>query len=107
LNEIIIAAIANMPGWEHRKHVFGYKSKSSVYGPLRTACKLAGAKYYSPHKLGRHKFSARMLAEGKTIQMIAKAGGWKSTRLVADTYGHLEKRDIRETLLGQTWKKEG
>ncbi len=70
--------------------VFGYASRQSVYGPARNACKRAGVEYVPPHQAGRHSFATALDEAGMTATQIAKAGNWKSVRLVQETYTHPE-----------------
>lgn len=68
--------------------VFGYVHRSSVYNTLRRACKKAGVEYLGTHQPGRHSFATSLSEAGWGSKAIAEAGGWKSTRLVAETYEH-------------------
>ncbi len=68
--------------------VFGYKDKSSIYPTLRRACKATGQPYLGTHQPGRHSFATTLSNAGWGSKAIAEAGGWKSVRLVAETYEH-------------------
>lgn len=78
--------------------IFGYASRYSVNQAIERVCKKAGIQYLSSHKVGRHAFAARLLAEGKSLKLLQEAGGWSSMQLVADTYGHLEQSMVDEAL---------
>ena len=78
--------------------VFGYASRYSVNQAIERVCAKAGIPYLSSHKVGRHAFAARLLAEGKSLKLLQEAGGWSSMQLVADTYGHLEQSMVDEAL---------
>lgn len=71
--------------------IFLFKSRHSVYGPAQNACKRAGIEYVPPHQAGRHSFATALDSAGMTAKQIADAGGWKSPRLVQDTYMHPDK----------------
>lgn len=58
--------------------------------------------YMSSHKLGRHAFAARLLAEGKSLKFVAEAGGWKSINIVSEKYGHLERSAVDDRLREST-----
>lgn len=58
--------------------------------------------YYSSHKVGRHAFAARLLAEGKSLKFVAEAGGWKSIQIVSENYGHLERSAVDDRLREST-----
>lgn len=68
--------------------VFGYKDRRSVYGTLKRACKRAGVEYLGTHQVGRHSFATALSEGGWSSTAIAESGGWKSVRLVDDTYIH-------------------
>lgn len=70
--------------------VFGYVHRSSIYPTLRRACAKAGVEYLGTHQPGRHTFATELLNQGWQSSRIAKAGGWKSVALVAQTYEHPE-----------------
>jgi integrase len=97
----LVVALANIPGERApRQRVFGYGSRSSVYGPWATACKRAGVLYIPPHRAGRHGFATGLLRESVDPVTVAKLGHWKTPRHVYDTYGHpLEDRTLTEKLL--------
>lgn len=67
---------------------FGYTDRRSIYGTLKRACKKAGVEYLGTHQPGRHSFATSLDRAGWTATAIADAGGWKSVRLVSETYTH-------------------
>lgn len=68
--------------------LFGYAHRSSLYGTIRRACEKAGLPYLGTHQVGRHSFATALDAAGWSPKRIADAGGWKSVRLVSETYTH-------------------
>lgn len=74
--------------------VFPYAHRSSVYSTLRRACAKAGVPYLGTHQPGRHSFATTLHEAGWGTKAIAEAGGWKSVRLVAETYEH--PQDVHE-----------
>jgi hypothetical protein len=54
--------------------------------------------YYTSHRVGRHAFAARLLAEGKSLRFVMEAGGWATIQIVAETYGHLERSYVDDAL---------
>ncbi|WP_411975974.1 tyrosine-type recombinase/integrase [Sulfitobacter faviae] len=68
--------------------VFGYVKRSSLYPTLRRACKKAGVEYLGTHQVGRHSFASTLQEAGWDAKAIAEAGGWKTTRMVSETYMH-------------------
>lgn len=70
--------------------VFPYAARSSIYPTLRRACKKAGLEYLGTHQPGRHSYATTLDDAGFSPKAIADAGGWKSVRLVSETYAHPE-----------------
>lgn len=54
--------------------------------------------YLTSHQIGRHAFAARFLKQGGTLKELQEAGGWKSFKIVAETYGHLEKSSVHNAV---------
>jgi len=79
-----------------QRKVFQYASRHAVYGSWKRACKKAGIEYVPPHQAGRHSFATEMIVRnGVDVATTAEAGGWKSKRLLVDTYVHGEKHRER------------
>ena len=68
--------------------VFGYVDRSSLYSTLRRACEKAGLEYIGTHQIGRHSFATSLMSAGWSAKQVAEAGGWKTTRMVSETYEH-------------------
>ena len=87
---VITSEVAELIAKLETRHgrVFGYVHRSSLYNTLRRACKKAGVEYLGTHQPGRHSFATSLSEAGWGTKAIAEAGGWKSTRLVAETYEH-------------------
>lgn len=94
----ILAKLLSLP--DNGKPVFGFKDRFSVNQAIERACKRAGAKYLSSHKIGRHAFAARLLAQGHSLRVVQEAGGWRVARMVSDHYGHLERSHIESAVSG-------
>lgn len=80
--------------------LFTYTNRKSVYREIKNACEKVHIKFYSPHEVGRHAFAARLFAAGHSLKTVQEAGGWKSIKVVADTYGHLEQSHVDEAISG-------
>lgn len=52
----------------------------------------------TPHWL-RHSFASLMMADGVPVRTIMEAGGWKSSRIVIETYGHLAPKEADKVVL--------
>lgn len=83
----MMVLLANMP---HHQTVFRYLSRHGVYEVGKRVCKRAGIAYVPPHQSGRHSAATAALAAGIDIATIMDAFGWKSARLVLETYAHPE-----------------
>ena len=90
LAEPVFQALSKL---ERSEPVFGYRSRSGAYPHIKLAIARAGVEEYKPHEFGRHAFARRLLSQGKTLKEVQEAGGWKSYRMVADVYGHMEKKN--------------
>ncbi len=85
--------------------VFGFVTYNGIQNGLRRACKRAGVQYISTHQIWRHSFATNLHeSEGWTSKAIADAGGWKTVRVVDDTYIHTNKISDKATdALGKKW----
>lgn len=102
------ARVATLPGplldtleaLPHRKgKVFGYKSRQSIQSAWNTAEARAGIEHIPPHDAGRRMFATMMIRSGVDAVTVAKAGGWKSQRLVVEVYAQPDdpKRAVERT----------
>lgn len=78
--------------------IFGLKTRYSLNQALERACKRAKIRVMTSHEVGRHAFAARLLGQGYTLKQVQEAGGWKSYRMVAEIYGHLEKSAVHDAM---------
>ena len=97
--------LASIPNWRQQERVFGYKYSSGVYKALRTACKKAKVPYYPPKSAGRHSFASRLLRLGYSLKFVKEAGGWKTIKMPAEIYGHLEQSEVHNEMrqVGHAW----
>jgi integrase len=79
--------------------VFGYAARYSVRQALERAADAASLPRFSPHQVGRHAFAQRMLADGATLAEVAEAGGWADVKVVAQFYGHLERKTVNQAVV--------
>lgn len=93
---------------ERGKRLFSFGDRHNVYRALRKACERAGVPYYGSHALGRHSFASRLLRKGYSTKFVAQAGGWASSRMVDEIYGHLEKDPVQDEALkvGEEWVRK-
>jgi integrase len=78
--------------------IFGYKQRFSLNQALERACRRAGLPAMTSHKIGRHAFAGRLLAQGQTLKQVQETRGWRTYRMVAEIYGHLEKSSVRDAM---------
>lgn len=93
----VVAAVANVI--EDDGPALSYVSRDAVNKDLQRTAKRAGLPHMSSHKIGRHTFAARILAAGHGIKTLKEAGGWKSIRVVDDSYGYLEQSHVHQVML--------
>lgn len=90
----VLSDLALAPG----ERVFGYSARFAVRNRVIAICKRNNLKYYTTHQWGRHAFAARLLRMNKSLLMVKESGGWASLQVVVESYGHLEKTHITETV---------
>ena len=98
LPEFVNEALKLLPHDKPEAPLFGYTQRFALNNMLKRACKRAGVEYMSPHKAGRHAFSARFLKDGNSLKALQEAGGWKSMSVVANTYAHLERAQVEKAV---------
>lgn len=93
------------PGNRPHGRLFGYSGLPSAHVAITRICKAAGVPRYGFHAIGRHSFATRGLKAGKSLKWVQQAGGWKTIKIVADRYAHLEQSPIHQDMLdlGQEW----
>lgn len=91
----LVVTLANLSGKREGK-VFGYAGRHSVQTPWATAERRAGLPHIPPHDAGRRLFATTMIRAGVDPVTVAKAGGWKSVRMVVDVYA--QPADTREAV---------
>ncbi|MBO9398779.1 tyrosine-type recombinase/integrase [Shimia sp. R9_2] len=94
---LLVDMLRDLMPEDEEKPVFGYADRRSVYPTLRRACKNAGVEYLGTHQPGRHSFATALERQGWSARSIADAGGWKSVRLVDETYIHSDNPAARAT----------
>lgn len=89
--------------------MFGFYCRSSVYKPWRRTCEKAGIPYIPPHQCGRHSFATELIIRNKVdVKTVARLGGWKSVRLLLDSYTHPEgeEENIQKVFGGVSVKRD-
>ena len=80
----LVLTLSNLP--EREGKVFGYKSRQSIQTPWANAEIRAKIDHIPPHDAGRRLFATSMIQAGIDPVTVAKAGGWKSVRMVVEVY---------------------
>lgn len=94
LPEALVARLEALPDREGL--VFGYASRWSFQTPWANAEKRACIEHMKPHDAGRRLFATSMVQAGVDPVTVAKAGGWKSVRMVVEVYA--QPADTREAV---------
>lgn len=89
LTPAMVAEIANLERKGPR--VFYYKNRNSVLRVWKAVVRAAGIPYLDRHEAGRHGYATETIVRNKVdIPTAADGGGWKSRRLMLETYAHGE-----------------
>jgi len=110
LREAKKGAIARGEKLTHSKRnfLFGTNHASTMRAWLKDACEEAGVRYHMPKEAGRHAFVTKNLQEGKSLKWVQDSGRWKTLKIVAEKYSHLEKQEVdrqaREA--GEEWFRQ-
>lgn len=94
LPQPLIIKLANLERVSDR--VFRYASRHSVQTAWNSAEKRAGIEHIAPHDAGRRFFATAMMQAGVDPVTVAKAGGWKSKRMVLEVYA--QPSDTKEAV---------
>lgn len=86
----LMVRIANLPK-EDGKPLFGYADRFGIRNRMKAVCRRAGLDFVPPHQAGRHSFASNALAMGESVAAVMKAGGWKTARMMLDTYAHADR----------------
>ena len=95
-------AMRLLPMGDPEAPLFGYASRFSLDRIIKRGCNRARIQYFSPHKVGRHTFASRFLADGHSLKALQEAGGWRTIGVVAKTYAHLERSQVQNAVASVT-----
>jgi integrase len=90
----LVTRLASLPKRQGR--VFGYAGRHSIQTPWAHAEERAGIEHMKPHDAGRRLFATSMIRGGVDVVTVAKAGGWKSVRMVLEIYA--QPADTKEAV---------
>jgi len=90
----LVSRLAALP--KREGPVFEYASRHSFQTPWENAEVRAGIPHMKPHDAGRRLFATRMVQSGVDAVTVAKAGGWKSVRMVLEVYA--QPADTKEAV---------
>lgn len=90
----LVDRLASLPTRKGR--VFGYAGRHSIQTPWANAEERAGIPHMKPHDAGRRLFATSMIRGGVDAVTVAKAGGWKSVRMVLEVYA--QPADTKEAV---------
>ena len=95
-------AMRLLPMGNPEARLFGYASRFSLVRIIKRGCNRAKIQYFSPHKVGRHTFASRFLADGHSLKALQEAGGSRTIGVVAKTYAHLERSQVQNAVASVT-----
>ena len=81
---VLVDILRDLPFRQGR--VFGYTNRSFIHDTIKHAYSNAGVKYLATHQPGRHSFATLLANQQWSSKTFTDAGGWKSLRLVDETY---------------------
>lgn len=85
----LLEALASVPAQARHGRVFHWKHKTSVYAPLKNACKRAGIPYFTTHQVGRHTCATWLRRYARRdLRGLMQDIGWKSINS-AVRYAHV------------------
>lgn len=90
----LVSRLAALPKREGK--VFGYAGRYSFQTPWANAEIRAKIPHMKPHDAGRRLFATQMVQSGVDAVTVAKAGGWKSVRMVLEVYA--QPADTKEAV---------
>ncbi len=92
----LLRRLAELP--RDRERVFRWTGVNAVNSRLYDFADLHGLARVSSHKVGRHAFAERGLANGMSLKELQQGGGWRDLATVSKRYGHLEQTKIDERM---------
>ena len=90
ISQELMIRIANLSMREGMP-IFGYASRFGMRDRMKAVCRRASIPFVPPHQGGRHSFASNALAMGATAKEVMEAGGWKTARMVLETYAHANR----------------
>lgn len=85
----LVIRLANLPKTDGEP-LFGYSSRFGIRDRMIAVCRRAQIQFVPPHQAGRHSFATNAFAMGSSVVEVMKAGGWKTARMVLETYAHAD-----------------
>ncbi len=70
--------------------LFGYSSRFTLGQAIERICKAAGIPHVPSHQSGRHSAATHALGAGFSVRQVMDAYGWKTSRVLLETYAHSE-----------------
>jgi integrase len=107
LSPPVIAAIKEIPQWKAQRWLFGTCHRSNIARDFAKAAKAAGVPHFGTHAIGRHSFATRILRDGRSLKFLKDAGRWKTIKMPATRYGHLEQSEVADGVsdLAERWSE--
>jgi integrase len=91
-------ALARLQSGEPAARIFPWSDKSAAAWWLTKLQKRNGLPHVKLHNIGRHKFAKRFLDAGNSLYDLMIVGGWRTIKVVAETYGHWERKRVDDAV---------
>jgi integrase len=103
----VIDAIKEIPRWRSQRWLFGTCHRSNISRDFAKAADAAGVERFGTHAIGRHSFATRILRDGRSLKFLKDAGRWKTIKMPATRYGHLEQSEVADGVsdLAERWSE--
>lgn len=101
LHEEILAALETViarKGATPVGRIFPWGDKSAAAAWVRKLQERHGLPRTKLHNIGRHKFAKRFLDSGNSLYDLMIVGGWRTIKVVAETYGHWERKRVDDAV---------
>lgn len=98
LHSEVTDALAALESGDPGARIFPWSDKSAAALWLRRVQTANGLPRVKLHNIGRHKFAKRFLDSGNSLYDLMIVGGWRTIKIVAETYGHWERQRVDDAV---------
>jgi integrase len=98
LHSEIVACWDGLPEGAPEDAIFPWANKSAAAWWIRKLQIKHDLPRVKLHNIGRHKFAKRFLDAGNSLYDLMIVGGWRTIKIVAETYGHWERKRVDDAV---------